>query len=384
MTAAVLTDRQRWLSLAAVMANIVGIGLAFGALVPLLGLILEEQKVSAAVIGLNASMFSVAVLIMGPFLPRLVGWLGTMRSLFIGLGISGTACLLFPVLPWLPAWFALRLMIGVGSSIGWLVTEIWMNTLATDRNRGMVMGVYATVLASGFAAGPAVISLTGTGGTLPFFLTAGAIALSAVPLVLARGIAPAMPERPHYDLLRMIRLAPLIIAAGLVGGFCDTALYAMLPIYVLRSGLSETTALLMLSFFTAGNLVLQLVLGWVADRTSRYAVLMFCAGATVTGAVLLPLLIDQPALLWPMLFLWGGTSFGVYAIGLGLLGQRFGGPDLLAANSAMIMGYVLGGITGPATAGAAMDLWHREGLVVVVGSAAGLFLLWGLLRGRPS
>src|SRR5512145_2614764 len=105
---------QRWRSLIAVIASVFGVGVSFGALVPLMSLILEERGVDTAAIGLNASMFPLAVLLVTPYLPRFAARIGTLRSMVLGLAVAIAAVLLLPVFPQLWAWFALRFAIGAG------------------------------------------------------------------------------------------------------------------------------------------------------------------------------------------------------------------------------------------------------------------------------
>lgn len=379
MTAEILSQRQRRLSLGAVIAGVFGVGLAFGALIPLIALRLEREGVDTTLIGLNAAMFPIAVLVVGPALPRLIGRLGTLRSLYLGLAVGAAAILLLPAFPTLEAWFLLRFVIGAASAIHWVVSETWMNMIATDRDRGRVMGVYATVLAAGFAAGPLIVGAVGIDGWLPFALVAAAVAFSAVPLLFAHGVAPPMPHHPAAGLRRMIVAAPTVMLAALAAGFVDMALFALLPLHGLRAGFDQAAAVAMLSVFVAGNLLLQIPLGWLADRTNRRGVLLVCVGGSALGAALLPGLIGGPWL-WVMLFFWGGAAFGVYTVGLALLGERFPRLELAGANTAFVMIYEVGSVTGPVAAGGAMDLWPQGGLLLSVGLAAGLFLLFGLGR----
>ncbi len=387
MSVETLTDWQRWRSLAAVIAGALGVGIAFGALVPLLALRLDRDGWGSSVIGANAAMFPLAVLAIGPFLPWLLGRLGTMRSIYAGLAVAGATILLYPLLPDLAAWFLLRFVGGAATAINWVVSETWMNMIATSRNRTQVMSIYATVLAAGFASGPLVIGATGIDGFLPFLVAFGALSLSVVPLTLVRGLAPPMPHRQAGGMRRCLRAAPTVMAAALAGGFVDTALFALLPVYALGVGFRQSTAVLLLSLFIAGNLFLQYPLGLLADRTDRRAILLVCAAIGLAGALLLPLLVPggsiaNAPLLWLMLVVWGGTSFGIYTIGLSLLGDRFRGAELAGANTVFVMFYEFGSFTGPVVAGGAMDLWNENGLPVAVAAAAAGFLLLGLLRTR--
>jgi MFS family permease len=374
-----LTAHERRLSLGAVIGGVFGVGVAFGAIVPLISLLLERRGISAFWIGANAAMFPVSLLLVGPLLPRFVAWLGTLRSMYLGIGVAAVLTLLFPLLPQVWVWFVLRFLIGIATGVHWVVSEAWINSISTDRDRGLIMGIYATVLAGGFAVGPLILSLIDVEGWAPFILVAVALALSAAPLVFARGVAPAMPERPGHGLTVFFATAPVVMTGAVVGGVVDSSLFSLLPIYGLRIGFEQATSVLLLTLFMSGNLMLQVPLGWIADRTNRLAIFFGCVGVALGGAVLLPLMtpggVLPSVLLWPMLFLWGGTAFGIYTIGLSLLAEQFPREGLVGANTAFVMAYELGGLGGPIVAGGAMDVVGPHGLVIVVGATCAVFLL---------
>jgi MFS family permease len=376
------TARQRRLSLLALDACVFGVGIAFGALVPLITLRLAHQGVDATLIGLNAAMFPLAVLLVGPFLPHLLHRLGAVRSMCFGLCIVAITILMFPALPYLPAWFVLRFLTGAAGAIPWVVSETWLNMVATDRDRGRIMGIYATVLAAGFAIGPAIIGAIGVEGWRPFLIVALGVALSVVPLSFAGALAPRMPERPEAPLSDILRAQPLVMIAAICGGLMDFALFALLPVYGLHHGLDQREAVLMLSVFTGGNVLLQIPIGWIADRTSRHTVLIACVLFSLAGALLLPFAIAAPALLYTLMFFWGGALFAIYTVGLGLLGDGFPRAQLAAANVVFVMVYQIGGASGPTLAGTAIDLIGSEGLVVVVAAAATMLAL-AFFKFRP-
>jgi MFS family permease len=382
-----LTAGERRLSLAAVIGGVFGVGIAFGALVPLLALLLERRGLGGTVIGLNSAMFPVAVLAVGPLLPRIIARLGTLRSMYLGIGSATVLVLLFPVFDSVSAWFVLRFLVGVATGIHWVVSETWMNRLATDRDRGVIMGIYATVLAGGFALGPLLLTVVGIDGALPFIGVAIALALSAVPLALTRRLAPVMPARPAHGLARFVAAAPVVMIGAVVGGLVDNALFTLLPVYGLRVGFEQATAVLLLTVFIGGNLVMQVPLGWLADRTDRRAVLLACVWVALAGTLLLPLLspggaFASTALLWPMLFVWGGTAFGIYTISLSLLAERFSRDSMAGANTAFVMSYETGSLSGPVLAGAAIDLAGPNGLIVSVAAVCTAFLLFSHTRRR--
>jgi len=84
--------------------------------------------------------------------------------------------------------------------------------------------------------------------------------------------------------------------------------------------------------------------------------------------------------LWVTMFLWGGVSWGIYTLALGLMGERFAATELAAANAAFVMMYEIGSFFGPIVAGGAMDQWPRYGLPIVIAVVAGALFVFGLLR----
>jgi len=240
--------------------------------------------------------------------------------------------------------------------------------------RGSVMGAYAAVLAGGFVVGPVLLQITGTEGWLPILVAVAAIAGSALPLLLGLGLAPSVSAHHGASVMRMLRSAFVVMVAAYAGGLTDSGVFVLLPIYGLRTGFDVPTSILLLTVFTAGNLLLQIPIGWIADRMSRRRVLLGCASVGVAGAALLPFFLKQPLLLWPLLFIWGGTVFAFYPVALSLLGQNVPANQFASANASFIVFYELGSISGPVVGGAAMDILGPQGLPLAVGAVALAFI----------
>jgi MFS family permease len=115
-----------------------------------------------------------------------------------------------------------------------------------------------------------------------------------------------------------------------------------------------------------GNLVLQWPIGWMADHLDRRAVLAACAASSAALVALVTAIDAHSNAVLIVLLLWGGISFGIYTVGLAVLGQRFSGGDIARANAAFTMVYTLGGLIGRPISGAAMDAFGRSGLTLSV------------------
>jgi MFS family permease len=112
-----------------------------------------------------------------------------------------------------------------------------------------------------------------------------------------------------------------------------------------------------------------------SDRTDRRLVLLFCASIGLLGTLALPFVMHSVWFFAPSLFFFGGVVVGMYTVGLTLLGERFKGANLAAANAAFVMMFSLGALVGPPMAGVAMDLWNPHGLIVAMSGLCGLYVL---------
>jgi len=381
VTIVAYTPQQRTRSLVAVMSAVFGIGVAVGAIVPLISLLMERQGYSSLLIGLNSLMFPLAVMAVGPFVPKLAARHGTLATMYVSMVVLAGLTLLLAFVPIMPVWFVLRFLMGASGAVSWIITETWINLMATDANRGRVMAVYATVLAVGFAIGPLVIRAVGIDGVLPFAIIAGLLGASALPIVWARHVAPSMPGHSMHGVLKLIAAAPVIMLAGLAGGAIESSGYTLLPVYGVKLGLAEATAVLMLTMYYAGNLVLQIPLGMLADRFDRQRALVGCFLVALVCPLLLPLTMSMELLKWAVLVAWGGATMAMYTLSLAVMGERFPRAELAGANAAFVIMYELGSVSGPVVSGGAMDLFGPHGLMAVLAAVAAAYLVViGLLR----
>jgi MFS family permease len=199
-----------------------------------------------------------------------------------------------------------------------------------------------------------------------------------VPFLFVRDVVPTVPRGRSMGVLRAFMRSPTVFAAAFAGGVVEIALWALLPLFAMRQAADQDFALLMVTVFIVGGVALQWLLGWIADRMDRRLVVVGCA--LLSLAILLTLPATVPgATPWLLLPFLGGALTGFYTLGLALLGERFEPASLAAANTAFIMLYEIGRLTGPPLAGAAMEAWNPHGLIAVL---AVLLATFAALAGR--
>jgi len=366
------------LSLAAVFSSCLGVGLIFGFQPPLIALALSRLGYSSFAIGAVTAASLIAVILCGPFYPRAIIRHGLKRCIVSGIVFAAALLLLMPLQPSVPFWLILRFIAGCALGLVWIASEIWMNSVSTVESRGTVMGIYGTVFSIGIVAGPVLLEFTGTQGAKPFVIGAACLILTLLPLAVLRPVSGAAQVfTPLRGLTGALRSAPIVMLAALVAGLVESADLTLLPLFGTHAGLDERAALLLVAVFMAGNVALQVPIGLLADRYGRKTLLAACALTSAIGPLLLPASLATPLLLWPLLFIWGGTLYAFYSQGVALLGEQFAVANLPSANTLFVMVYCLGGVIGPSLGGIAMDLWPSRGLPVLLSSAA-LLMLGGL------
>lgn len=240
------------------------------------------------------------------------------------------------------------------------------------------MGLYSTLLSVGIAIGPALLSVTGRQGNLPFWGTATILLVAAAATLPPWMVTPPPAAPTQHKLLRYLWLAPIAITATLLIAMLDGAATSFLALYAIQSGWSERAATLLLSVMLLGATVMQVPIGWVGDRTNRRYLLIILALMACGGALLWPMAIRQPALAYPLLFVWDGAFASLYSVAMAAAGNRYRNGDLIAIYALCSLAWGIGSFTGPAISAAAMQA-SPHGLALFAATLCGLFALLPLL-----
>lgn len=355
-------DRLPWAAMAGTIATVTVFALAQGLTYPLLSFILERQGTPPGLIGLSAAMTPLGFIASSPFIPALVRRIGAARLAILCSMLAVLALIAIAALQDVRAWMPLRFLLGFFANPLYVISETWLITITPAARRGRIMGLYSSIVSAGFAIGPLSLGLVGTAGWPPFmvgiaaFLLCGLIVLAVVPRL------PDMPEEGEATSLGgFFALAPLLLFAVFAAAAFEQTLVSLFAVYGTALGSTEERVASLITAFVAGNAVLQIMLGRLAEHLGSKPTMLLCVLASLAGCPLLPLAFDT-FLIWPLVFLWGGVSFGIYTMALIQLGERFAGQTLIAGNAAFALVWGMGGIMGSPAAGLAMQLVGHQGL----------------------
>lgn len=372
-----------WRAAAPPIAAITVFGLAMSMSYPLLSLLLERMGASGTAIGINTMASSLAIVVFSPLLPRVmarIGLLPLMAGAGLGLGVIMILCGLYQDY-W--AWLALRLIHGALGTVLFFTSEYWIVAMAPEGQRGRIVALYTISLSMAFVAGPMIVSATGVDGLLPFVVAAAILVVGVIPVFLGRGAMPALPpEDPPSprSTLRFFVSDPTLIWAVVLFGLIEYGTVALLPVWAVRTGFSETEAAWLMAAFAAGSVISALPMGWLSERLDRRRMLL--AVGVASAAAPLAILAFSHSLVGTLVVavLWGSMAVGLYTLPLVELGARYSGHRLAEGNAAIVLAYGTGALLSPGLLGLAMDAAPPDGVLLAAAIGSAAYALLATLR----
>lgn len=371
-----------WAAMAGIIATVSVFAVAQGLTYPLLSFILERQGTTPGLIGLSAAMTPLGFIISAPFIPALARGVGAARLAILcsALAALTLAAIAFTQDVW--AWMPLRFLLGCFANPLYVISETWLIRIAPAARRGRIMGLYSSIVSGGFAIGPLSLGVVGTQGWAPFLI--GIVAFLVCGLIVLL-VVPRLPKMPHEGKALSVggffALAPLLLFAVFTAAALEQTLLSLFAVYGAALGSAEPRIAALIACFIAGNAVLQILLGRSAERFGSTRTLLLCVLASLAGCLLLPFTFSS-WLIWPLAFVWGGASFGIYTMALIQLGERFTGQALIAGNAAFAVVWGVGGITGSPATGLVMQLIGHQGLPISLGLLCGVLAVFLIAQRR--
>lgn len=370
--------KSPFLPIAAAMLSVTSVGVGLSLSMPLLSMLFEQRGIVGHWIGLSTAMAGLAAIVAGPVITPMAQKFGLVRSLTSLLVMAAVSLLGLYATESFLATFPLRFLFHASITGVIILSEFWINAKAPPERRGLFLGLYTTMLSVGFVIGPLILNLTGIQGPAPFVIGAVIILAAALPVMAAARHVPLLGDEPEAAWWKFIFASPLAMGAVLVFGIAESGLLALFPVYGLRLGYAPEVVATFLIAMGAGNVLFQVPIGLLIDRTSKRALLALFSLAGLAGALFLPVVAESRMAIYALVFLWGGVIPGLYTLGLAQLGARYSGANLAAANAAFVMVYSFGNLVGPPSIGAGMEIWNPHGAMWVIAAGFGLLSLFAV------
>jgi MFS family permease len=353
---------------------------------PLLLLKLKGADISSTLAGLFVATGWLGIFIMTPFASSVANRIGRRQCMWLASVVLMLCALLFTLTDQLPVWFALNLVSGIAMSLRWVLSEALIAEFCPPDQRGRYVGIFQTMVSATFIIGPALLVWLGTHSPVTLWVVNALNAIGLAWTVLIPKVPTAKDAGSArvglHGLVAALLAHPIIMLAGFVGGFFETGVTSILPLYGLALGLTASAAAVMVSISGLGGVALMIPAGLIADRFAdqaqgRRTLMVWSAAVMLIATLVLPFVAQTPWLAWPVVFVWGGAGGTLYTMAMTDIGSREKGITLVNSTAVLVLTYTLGGLVASGVSGALID-WSPGvafPAVLVAVSAAGLVAL---------
>lgn len=317
----------------------------------LLGLRANMEGFPIFITGIVMSLYYAGFLLGCYVTPKIIASVGHIRVYAALASIASTTILLHGVFvdPWL--WGLIRIFSGMSFAGLFIVTESWLNSIATNRLRGLTFGIYIFVLHSSLFIGQFLVNLAPLDDIGLFVLISVLVSLALLPLTLANKPAPGYAAPETLPLRKLIKTSQLALASVFASGFCAGTVVGIGVVYADELGQTKSWAAGLMASYILGSALIPLVIGTVSDRLDRRKVIIaiaLCAFAT-------SLIFNISPYTFILMFIFGGLITSIYSVGLAYMNDNIKPEQAVSASTSLILINGMGAMLGPLVSGLIMD-----------------------------
>jgi len=371
-------------TLAAVFSLLLSFGLlllANGLFSTLLGVRTQVEGFSTDLVGFIVAAYFFGLLCGGVFAGRIVARVGHIRSFAAFASLMSISALLHPMWISVGGWMALRMLSGFCMAGLIMVTESWLNTRASNHNRGQVLSFY--MITNYFAAGCGQFLLSiGDPSQFQLFSLASVIfSLALIPVLLTRAKAPVMPTATRMPLISLYRLAPLGVIGVFCAGLINASVHGLGPVFAINIGLSEASLSVFMATIIMSGLLLQWPMGRLSDRIGRGPLLIVIPLVVSLAAFGMTQVSDFRLMLLNV-GVFGAFLFTIYSLSAATANDLAGSEHRVQVAGGLLITYGAGASIGPIIAGQFMGFLGAQGLFAYFALISLLLALFATFKRR--
>ncbi|MDE0653681.1 MAG: MFS transporter [bacterium] len=361
------------------------VGMAFlmvgnGLQTSVLGVRAEIEGFGFAVAGAVMAGYFVGFLFGTAVAERFLAAVGHIRVFAALASTASSAAILHAVWVNPVTWALLRLVFGLCLAGLYVVVESWLNDMATNANRGRVLGGYMVVMMGGLAGGQLLLAGGDPAGFELFVLASVLVSLALVPITLSATTAPPVSVPEPLSLRRLVSIIPTGAVTAFWTGAAHGTLLGLAAIYAKSEGLSDGRIAVFTAAAPLGCVAFQWPIGWLSDRVSRRGVI----GVTAVGAAAAAggALLTEPgsAVSLLLMFLFGGFTFPLHSLAVAITADRVAPTQITSATATLVRLTGVGAAIFPAVAGAIMGAAGPSTFFVVLAAVHAVIAVYVLYR----
>ncbi len=348
----------------------------------LLGVRADQASFSSGVTGLILGVYFIGYVVGSQWAPGLIRSVGHIRVFAALASVASGAMLIHGV--WVSPfpWLVLRFLTGVCVAGLFVVSESWLNDVATTNTRATLLGIYNAVVSGGLAVGTGLLNVADTAGIVLFVIGSVSVSMAAVPLALAPSDAPVPRGSVPVSWRTVLTTAQLGVAGVAASGLGVGAGLGFGAVYATRAGFGVSGASLFVVTLLVGATVGQIPLGNWSDRTDRRFVLFTAAFLIVIGSIVgvAATFIDSFLLALVAGLLIGAGAFSMYGLSVAHVADYTEPEHMISVGSRMLTINGIGAAAGPFAASISIGVFGPEGLFFLLAGVEAAFCAYVIVR----
>ena len=280
-------------------------------------------------------------------------------------------------------WVVMRVSTGFCLAGLYVIAESWLNGLAENHYRGRLLAIYNVVTVGAYGAGQLLVFNFDARNLYGYAFAAIIASLAVIPISISEQAAtPEIENHVHVSLRELAKIVPTGFGTILLVGLAHGGVLGMAVIHATREGLSVGRVGVLIAVIQLGGMALTWPISSASDDIDRRIIgLLCCVGVIALGLVML----SQPTngnWMILLLFLIGGFSFPLYAIGSAYTNDWVSPEQMGAAASQLVTLYGFGAMIGPLVAAPFLDIIGTQGFAWSIIALHALVLLFLIYRIR--
>lgn len=330
-------------------------GVGFGLVTPVTVILLEQNNTPALLNGFLQTLQYIAVAIFAFFTGRIIDRYTVTKVI-----TAGYLCWIVGALGHL-YWYnfyilvPVKILSGLGVTFIFVGTEVLINRISDETNRGKNIGIYAVLLSTGIAIGSFLIWTVTIRDYLPFLIAAGIVTLGFIVQSFFIGNVKIVHFETRPARLKLSAMPSLSLITALIYGMFESSIIVAIPLFGLRNSFSESDISYFMGALVVGGIILLYYLSKLSDKVPKVKML-FVVSIILTILTPLPAFLQSFIVLIFLFFLIGGFIPAYYTIGLNYTLENTTEEQIAQANGYFATFYGIGTVLGPFLGSFLVDL----------------------------
>jgi MFS family permease len=322
----------------------------------------------------------VAIFFAAPFLQNIINYFGFFKTIIVSLIVRNIFLLM---LGCSQSKFIILLNIfifGIGGYVLFACFQVWVNQITNLYNRGKSFGVLNAAFALGTACGPVILNIAQISPGPHSILTSVIIAsFIIIPVSLIKFSMPRFKASSDIPFNKLLNIVQIPVMCGFIVEFVFYGIGDFIVLFGISHGLSQAEAILLVSYMVFSSVIFDIPVGYIVDKINRQNLIIIFTIIALIAFQLIPYVILNKPQTIALFALISSSVSGIYICGMSLLGDKFQGSDLVAANSLLSIMNAAGAFSGIAFTGIAIDYFGDDGLIISLTLTFAIFLIFNIL-----